>query len=152
VSPRLSRIATPVLIAVGLGIDAGVHLHLASQYAGLRDPGGISQGTLFQIEAGASIAVAILVLALPRLITYLLAGLVAGSALGAVLLYHFVDIGSLGPLPDMYDPGWDGMKTLSAAGEAFALLVSVAAAVLLALRASRGRRAGGRSESTLSIR
>ncbi|MGH3789612.1 MAG: hypothetical protein ACRDRU_15170 [Pseudonocardiaceae bacterium] len=59
-------------------------------------------------------------------------GLVASSALGAVLLYRYVDLGSLGPLPDMHEPVWYPEKTVSAIAEGVAagvLLVTVARTV-----------------------
>jgi hypothetical protein len=47
---------------------------------------------------------------------------VAASALAAVLLYRYVDVGSLGPLPDMYENTWQVPgKLLSAYAEAAAI-------------------------------
>jgi hypothetical protein len=46
--------------------------------------------------------------------------LIAAGGLGALLLY--VDVGGLGPIPDMYDPIWYTEKTISAVGEAAAAL------------------------------
>lgn len=54
--------------------------------------------------------------------------LIAASALGAILLYRYVDVGTIGPLPDMYDPAWYPEKTLSAVAEAIA---AIGAAILL---------------------
>jgi len=59
---------------------------------------------------------------------------VAASALGAVLLYRYVDVGTIGPLPDMYEPTWEVPgKSLSAYAEG-------GAAVLSALGSTRGTR------------
>ena len=33
--------------------------------------------------------------------------IVAASAIGAVLLYHYVDVEIIGPLPNMYEPTWE---------------------------------------------
>ena len=39
------------------------------------------------------------------------------SALGAVLLYRYVNVPMLGPLPAMYEPVWFLEKSLSAVAE-----------------------------------
>ena len=52
------------------------------------------------------------------------------SALGAVLLYRYVNVPMLGPFPAMYEPVWFPDKTLSAVTEAVAALVAGAAALL----------------------
>ncbi|HWC36485.1 MAG TPA: hypothetical protein VG650_16885 [Mycobacteriales bacterium] len=121
-----------VLASAGLVIDAVVHLRLASNY----DPvgGTISQGALFRVEAVVALAAAAAVLVTPwRRAAYALALLVAASAFGAVMLYRYVNVGSLGPLPNMYEPVWFGQKTLTAYAEAGAAL-SAAAGLLLGPR------------------
>lgn len=108
-----------VLTAVGLVIDAVVHLKLAGRY----DPigGTLSQGNLFRAEAALAILLTLGVLVAPwRRTAYAVAFLVTASAFGAVLLYRYVNVGSLGPLPNMYEPVWFGQKTLSAVAEAAA--------------------------------
>lgn len=132
------RTALKLLTAAGLAVDAYVHLQLAGRYDTTLD--GLSQGTLFRIEGGLAILAALVVLASNR--RAVLAGpfLVAASALGAVLLYRYVDVGVLGPLPDMYDPAWYPEKTISAVAEAVAAL---GCAVLLSSpRTRQPRRAG----------
>ena len=47
-------------------------------------------------------------------------GLVAFGGVAAVLLYRYVDVGAIGPLPDMYDASWYSEKTWSAIAEAAA--------------------------------
>ena len=37
-----------------------------------------------------------------------------------VLLYHFVDVPPVGPVPSMYDPLWSPEKVVSIVGEALA--------------------------------
>jgi hypothetical protein len=50
---------------------------------------------------------------------------VGASALGAVLLYRYVDVGSLGPLPDMYENTWQVPgKLLSAYAEGAAVVLA----------------------------
>jgi hypothetical protein len=113
------RIAT----ATALGIDAVVHWQNASAYDAVR--GGISQGQLFRAEAAVAVAVGLLVLARPRPSSWLAALLVGASALGAVLLYRYVDVGALGPLPDLYENTWQVPgKLLSAYAEVAAVVLA----------------------------
>jgi hypothetical protein len=110
-----------VLAAAGLAYDAKVHLHLAKSY----DPigGSITQGGLFRVEAGVAILVALAVLVSDRRLVWAAAGLTGLAGVAAVLLYRYVDVGSIGPIPDMYEPAWFGEKTHSAIAEgAVALL------------------------------
>lgn len=127
-----------LVTATGLAVDAYVHFDLASQYD--TTSGGITQGLLFRIEAVAAILAALLVLGSTRRVFHILPLLIAASALGAILLYRYVDVGALGPLPDMYDPAWYPEKALSAIVEAIATL---ACAILLV--APRPRTAGARN-------
>jgi hypothetical protein len=65
------------------------------------------------------------VLVWPRRSSWILALLVAASALGAVLLYRYVDVGQLGPLPDMYENTWQVPgKLLSAWAEGAAVVLA----------------------------
>ena len=93
-----------------------------------------------------AIVAALLVLIRPRRSSWVAALLVAGSALGAVLLYRYVDVGSLGPLPDMYENTWHVPgKLLSAYAEAAAVVLAglgLMAAVLAGSVASGQRTAG----------
>ncbi len=50
--------------------------------------------------------------------------LVAAGALAAVVTYRDVDLGSIGPLPDMYEPDWYPEKVVAAVGEAVALVAA----------------------------
>ena len=122
-----------LLTAAGLGVGAYVHIHLASKYSG---GSGLSQGLLFRIEGGVAILLALIVLASGSRFLHFLAFLVAASALGAVLLYSYTNVGRLGPLPDMHDPAWFPQKALSAAADAVATLASAALVV-------RSRNGGG---------
>ena len=114
-----------VLVAAGLAVDAYVHAVTASAYdfpAG----GLITQGDLFIVEATVAGLAAVAVLVFPRRSTFGFAFVVAASALGAVVLYRYVDIGSLGPLPRMYEPVWTADKLISAAAEAVAAVLALA--------------------------
>jgi hypothetical protein len=109
--------------AAALGVDAAVHAYNAQGYDELR--GIITQGHLFRIEAGVACAVALLALVWPRRSTWIAALLVAASSLGAVLLYRYVDVGSLGPLPNMYENTWQVPgKLLSAYAEGAAVVLA----------------------------
>ncbi|HVA59777.1 MAG TPA: hypothetical protein VNG13_04465 [Mycobacteriales bacterium] len=135
------QILLRVVVAAALAVDAFEHAKLAPLYDGIR--ASVSQGNLFRAEAGVAAAVALLVLVVGRRVGYSAAFLVAASALGAVLLYRYADVGRLGPLPNMYDPGWFPTgKPVSAIAEAVA---SAAALVGLADAQLRRRRTPARS-------
>jgi hypothetical protein len=109
--------------AAALGVDAVVHWQNAPAY----DAAGttITQGTLFRAEAVVAVAAGLLVLLRPRASSWVVALLVAGSALAAVLLYRYVDVGSLGPLPDMYENTWQVPgKLLSAYADGAAVVLA----------------------------
>ena len=110
------RVAT----ATALGIVALIHWQNASAYDAVTAT--ISQGQLFRAEAAVAVAVGLLVLVRPRPSSWVAAVLVGASALAAVLLYRYVDVGSFGPLPDMYENTWQVPgKLLSAYAEAAAI-------------------------------
>jgi hypothetical protein len=121
---RAGLLVLRVITAAGMAVDAYVHADLASNYASAGT--AISQSTLFLIEAGAASAAALIVLAIGRRAGFALAALVAVSALAAILVYRYVDIGTLGPLPNMYEPAWYPEKTTAAVAEAIATVASVA--------------------------
>src|SRR6266540_5086116 len=109
--------------AAALGIDAAVHLQNASAYDDVKAT--FTQGGLFRVEAGVAIAVGLLVLIWPRRASWVAALLVAASAFAAVLVYRYVDIGSLGPFPDMYENTWQVPgKLLSAYAEGAAVVLA----------------------------
>ena len=113
------RVAT----AAALSIDAAVHWHNASAYDSVTAT--LSQGELFRVETAAAVAAGLLVLVRPRPSSWVAALLVGASALAAVLLYRYVDVGAVGPLPDMYENTWQVPgKLLSAYAEAAAVLLA----------------------------
>ena len=117
-----------VLVAVGLLYDAKVHLHLAGDYDAVGST--ITQGLLFRVEAVVAIAVAIPVLVSDRRVVWLAARLTRLAGVGAVVLYRYVDVGALGPIPNMYEPVWFAEKLRSAYAEgAVAVLALVQALV-----------------------
>ena len=103
--------------------NAAAHWQNASAYDAVT--GTVSQGELFRAEAALAVVVGLGVLVRPRPSSWLAALLVAASALGAVLLYRYVDVGSLGPLPDMYENTWQVPgKLLSAYAEGAAVVLA----------------------------
>jgi hypothetical protein len=129
------RTVLTVIVAAGLAIDAYVHLDLASTYDVVKTS-TLSQGDLFRVEAALAIVAGVALLVRPRRYTAWFAFLVSAGGVAAVLVYRWVDVGKLGPLPNMYEPYWYGEKTLSLVAEAIA---AVAAAVLLVLMYRRAR-------------
>jgi hypothetical protein len=114
------RILLRVIAAVGLAIDAGVHAKLAPQYDAVSAT--ISQGTLFRIEAGAAALAVVLVLLWRRRPGDVFGVLTAAAGLAALLVYRYVDVGSLGPLPNMYEPVWFSDKVWAVVGQVMALV------------------------------
>ena len=128
-----------VVTAALLGVDAYVHLHDAAQYDQFRSS-VMSEGTLFRIQGVVAIVVALALLIWPRVLTWIVSLLVAGSAAVAVTLYTYVNVGQLGPLPNLYENTWSAPgKAFSAIAETLAALVAIAG-LTLAVRARSGRR------------
>jgi hypothetical protein len=142
-------VATAALLAV----DAYVHLRDAGLYDAVTTA-TLSQGTLFRAQAAAAGFVAVTLLLRPHPVVWAIAVLVAASAAAAVLLYTYLDVGSLGPLPNMYEPTWAlPGKPASALAETTATVLALtgltlavvtrrqrASAQAAARRPSRGRR------------
>ena len=124
-------------VAVALAVDAYVH----ATSSGFYDPthgGLITEGNLFRAEALVSGVLAVLLLLRPSRWTLTAALLVAASALGAVALYRYVDVGAIGPFPNLYEPTWQVPgKLTSAYEEGIAVLLS---AVGVGLTRSRRHR------------
>ncbi|MGZ4599798.1 hypothetical protein [Oryzihumus sp.] len=129
-----------LVTAAGLAVDAYVHWNLAAQFDPVvgSGPVRVSEGQLFRLEALLALVAALLVLLVRRRWAVLVAFVVALAGVAAVLLYRYVDIGAVGPLPDMFDPTWYPQKTFSLVAEA----VAAAAAGMLLLNPASGRRRG----------
>jgi hypothetical protein len=125
---RILRVALVVIVVAGLAVDAYVHLRLASTFDPIRAT--VSQGQLFRVEGVAAILAAVFLLLRPGRFSAAVAALVAGGGLAAVLLYAWVDIGAVGPLPNMYDPNWGPMKSWSAIAEGVAAVAAVVLVVI----------------------
>ena len=125
-----------VVTAALLGVDAFVHLHYAHSYDQFKSS-TMSEGTLFRIQGVVAIVVGLAVLIWPSVLTWILSLLVAGSAVVAVTLYTYVDVGALGPLPDLYEHTWSPPgKVLSAVAELIAAILAIIG-LTLALRRRR---------------
>jgi hypothetical protein len=114
-----------VATAAVLAIDAYVHFDDASLYdfgAGAT----ITQGSLFRAQASLAVVVAVALLIRPHWIVWIVAILLSASAAGAVYLYTYVNVGRLGPLPNMYEPTWAlPGKLASAVAETIATALSL---------------------------
>lgn len=114
-----------LFVAAGLAADAIIHWEFAPDMASV-EGGSIGGDDLFRAQAILAAAVGLLILVWARRWSYAVAFLVAASAVGALVLYYFVDVGAIGPIPEMYEPVWYKEKTISAVGEgiaAFAALI-----------------------------
>jgi hypothetical protein len=136
------RWALTGIVVAGLAVDAYVHLHLASAFSQVRTS-TLSQADLFRVEATAAIVAGVALLVRPRRYTAAFAFLLAAAGLAAVVLYRYVNVGAIGPIPNMYDPYWaPAEKTLSAIAEAAAALSAAALFVILHSAAVGNRRLG----------
>ncbi|WP_258805728.1 hypothetical protein [Pseudarthrobacter sp. NS4] len=125
--------------AAGLVVSAVVHVQLAPGYQQAA-PGGIGQGTLFLVQAGAAALAAVFVLLKGSRTAFAAAAVVALSSLAAVILYRYVQVPAIGPLPSMYEPVWYTAKVITAVAEAAAGALAVAGYALLhKSRAGSGR-------------
>ncbi|MEE4545995.1 hypothetical protein V2S66_29005 [Streptomyces sp. V4-01] len=109
-----------LVTAAGLAVDAYIHAKLADQYDAVA--ANVSQGGLFRAEAALASLAALLVLVWRRPFVDGFAWVVAAGGLAALLLYHYVDVGAFGPLPDMYEPVWFGDKQISAVAQGVAVV------------------------------
>ncbi|AXG83036.1 hypothetical protein [Streptomyces paludis] len=142
---RVLRAVARLVAAAALAWNAYLHARLADQYDTVS--GTISQGDLFRIEAGLASLAALLVLAWRRVPGDLFAWLVAAGGLALLLVYRYVDVGTLGPVPNMYEPVWSTEKRLAAVAQAIAVLATILLLVTPSTRrrgrgahAARGRR------------
>jgi hypothetical protein len=127
-----------IIAVVGLAIDAYVHLHLASDFAHVKTS-TLSQADLFRVEAAAAIVAAVALLVRRSRLTVGFAFLVAAAGLVAVVLYRYVNVGTIGPIPNMYDPYWaPAEKTLSVIAEAAAAIAAGLLYARLGISGARG--------------
>lgn len=133
---RVAPLALRVVVAAALVVDAVVHLRLAGGYQ-QSAPSGIGGGNLFRLESAAALVVAAWVLWRGTRGALLAAFAVGLSAVVAVVLYRYVDVPALGPLPAMYEPVWFTEKSLSAVAEAVAAIAAAVGILQLRRRSPR---------------
>lgn len=108
--------ALRVLAAAALGISAYVHLHVAHLY----DYGSNLTGTqMFYAQGVVAAIVAVALLVTGNKWVWAAAALVGLVSFAAVMTYRYVDVGAIGPVPNMYDATWQPSpdKLLSAIAE-----------------------------------
>ncbi|MFF0450217.1 hypothetical protein ACFYT4_28160 [Streptomyces sp. NPDC004609] len=132
-SPRSTRppahAVARLIAAAGLAVDAYIHARLADRYDDVSAT--VSQGDLFRVEAALASLAALLVLVWRRPPSDAFAWLVAAGGLALLLVYRYVDVGKLGPVPNMYEPEWTADKWIAALAQAVTI---VATTYLLASR------------------
>jgi hypothetical protein len=134
--------------AAALAIDAYVHFRDAGYYTAVTTS-VVSQATLFRVQAALAAALALALLARASRLWWAAGFLVAASAFGAVLLYRYVDVGALGPIPNMYEPTWVSPGKLASAWAEGAAAILTATGLLVAVRARRHRRSPDRSRRSM---
>ena len=114
-----------VLAAAALGVSAYVHLHLAHLFTTLGDT--ITMGDLFYAQGIVAALVALWLLVRGARLAWWAAAVVGAASFVAVMLYRYVDVGAIGPLPNMYDASWRPSpdKVLSAIAEAAVVVLFV---------------------------
>jgi hypothetical protein len=125
-----SSLVLAVVAAVGLGYDAFVHLHLAGGYDAIGST--VTQGALFRLEAVAALTAGIAVLVSDRRAVWAAAGVTGLAGVAAVVLYRYIDVGAIGPLPNMYEPVWFPDKLRSAYAEGAVAVVWLVREILRA--------------------
>ena len=127
-----------VAAAACLAVDTYVHLRDAGFYRAVTTP-VLSQATLFRVQASLAAAAGLALLVRPSRPWWAAALLIAGSAFGAVMLYPYVNAGTLGPIPDMYEPTWAPPGKLASAWSEGAATVLAAAGLLVTVSERRGQ-------------
>lgn len=114
----MTKLVLRVLAVAALGISAYVHIHLAPRYA---YPGTINGDQLFYLQGSVAALVGLVLLVTGHRWAWAAAAALGLASFAAVMLYRYVDIGAIGPLPNMNDPTWQPSpdKLLSAIAEAF---------------------------------
>lgn len=113
------------LAGASLAVSAYVHLHLAKSYA---YPGTISGTQLFVAQGVVALVVAAVLVVTDSRWAWLAAAVVGLASFAAVMSSRYLDIGAIGPFPDMRDATWHPTpdKPLSAAVEALVVLLALA--------------------------
>jgi hypothetical protein len=119
-APDFPRTAVDIALRVGvvvaLAVDAVIHWRLAGGYD-VAYPGGIGGGNVFRIEAVVAVLAALFLLWRGTRLAWGASFAVLASAFVAVVLYRYVEVPQIGPIPSMYEPVWFAEKTYSAVAE-----------------------------------
>jgi hypothetical protein len=127
----MAEVALIGVVVVGLAIDAFVHFDLAGAFAGNKTS-TLSEADIFRADATVALIAAIALLVRPRRYTAAFAFLVAAAGTTAVIVTRYVNVGKIGPIPNLYDPYWAPFeKGLSVIGEAAAALAALALLAIL---------------------
>lgn len=129
------RIITVTIAAVGLVVNAVIHVALAGPYDAITGT-LIGQGDLFRIQAVVNIAVAALLLVSLRVrrlavIAAVAAVVVAAGGLALVVITTLVplDLTAVG-LPYLFEPIWFADKIVSALAQGISLVAAMIAVAL----------------------
>ena len=121
-----------------LAISSYVHLHGAHFYSSLGDT--ITQADLFYAQGVIAALVALWVLVTGNRWAWVAVFLVGAASFAAVMVYRYVNVGAIGPIPNMYEPSWQiNQKLLSAYAEAAAVVVAVVALLSRSRRTPQDR-------------
>lgn len=137
--PAPGEIVLRLLAAAGLAYSAYIHWDLRGNYQAVRTS-TLSQGDLFTAQAIVAVVAAATLLVFGGRFGWLAALAVGGASLAAVLVTRYVDIGQLGPIPDMYEPVWFTDKSRSAVAEGVTTVIALVQVAIL-LRPRRRARA-----------
>jgi hypothetical protein len=136
-SATAGEIVLRLIVAGGLAYSAYVHYDLHTNYS--HNGSSITQGDIFVAQAVAASVAAALVLFVGRAVGWITGFLVATGSFAAVMVYRYVNVGKIGPLPNMYEPIWFTEKSDSAIAEAVAAALSLLVLVALAGQARKRR-------------
>ncbi|EAR24875.1 hypothetical protein A20C1_06326 [marine actinobacterium PHSC20C1] len=127
---RIFVIATRIWIALALLVNAYVHFLLATPFDAIVGS-LVSQGALFRIQGVVNILAALLILAVYRWWTGLVAAVIAagGLALLVVSVYVPLDLSAIG-FPVIYEPVWYPDKVIAVVAQGFALIGGLAVALI----------------------
>lgn len=115
----------------GLLVDAWVHVDLDHLYAFPR-PGWIKESVLFQVEGLLAMGAAVWLVLKRDVWSAAFATVLAGGGAALLVLYRYVDVGRIGPIPDMHEPIWFTEKVVCLIGELVAFVAAAALTVLYA--------------------
>jgi len=125
---RLSPVAITlrVLAVAALGVSAYIHIDLAHLYKTLGDD--ITQAQLFYAQGIVASVVGLWLLVTGHRVAWWAAALVGAASFAAVMLYRYVDVGAIGPIPNMHDASWlpSPDKAISAVAEAAVVVLWLA--------------------------